>query len=484
MESALARSAGCRTGDCAVALVAFVATHSQGRHHCGAGWRNADGCHVGQGAGTNGQRSSSVAGGRRVVAYADHRARCSGIRAVKCRAEPPDADLIPAIGNEQTRRRAPASPPCRRFEPPDVTETTARKATNPPPAAAATSPVPPANPTPATATATTARINNDDLGLHCQVIDLEVISLGDGQWHGIRDFRRDSPTDRPDAGNSNDGTRQDIREHRTATYCSHEFSPLSECFFRALQKPQHLSGEVAWLFATLQVIQHLLYRGASNLRSSKFKSPCRSIGVFIRASQGFFLSTRAQDIGIIWQVAFRRFLIAVPVSTPSCGLIADDSGTRRAVSLSVRSVISRLVLLANQHVRIPGRSFRRGNCASAAAFSGRRIDMQHRSEGRTGPWLAAGYAMCFRCERNGTTIRLQRHDQAPWRRYWRDKRGNAILGCFCAKQPDRPRHAKRKLRRCQRQRCPRPGSGRQGADRRIPPHDNVAAVVGRRPDRT
>ena len=48
--------------------------------------------------------------------------------------------------------------------------------------------------------------------------------------------------------------------------------------------------------------------------------------------------------------------------------------------------------------------------------------------------------MYFRCERNGTTIRLQRHDQTPWRRYRRDKRGNAILGCFCAKQPDRPRH--------------------------------------------
>ena len=105
MESALARSARCRTGDCAVALVAFVATHSQGRHHCGTGWRNADGSHVGQGAGTNGQSSSSVAGGRRVVAYRDHRARCSGIRAVKWRAAPPDADLITAIGNEQTRRR-------------------------------------------------------------------------------------------------------------------------------------------------------------------------------------------------------------------------------------------------------------------------------------------------------------------------------------------------------------------------------------------
>ena len=224
-----------------------------------------------------------------------------------------------------------------------------------------------------------------------------------------------------------------------------------------------------------------LYRGASDLRSSKFKSPCRSIGVFIRASQGFFLSTRAQDIGIICMVAFRRFLIAVPVSTPSCGLIADDSGTRRAVSLSVSPSV---VALAAIVCCIPGRSFRRGNCASAAAVSGRRIDMQHRSEGRTGPWLAAGYAMCFRCERNGTTIRLHRHDQAHWRRYRRDKRGNAVLGCFCAKQPNRPRHAKRKLRRCQRQRCPRPGSGRQGADRRIPPHDNVAAVVGRRPDRT
>jgi hypothetical protein len=105
--------------------------------------------------------------------------------------------------------------------------------------------VPPANPTPATATATTARINNDYLGLHYRVIDLDVIPLGDGQWHSIRDVRRDSPPDRPDADNSNDDTRQNIREHGTATHCSHEFSPLSECFLRALQKPQHLSCEVA-----------------------------------------------------------------------------------------------------------------------------------------------------------------------------------------------------------------------------------------------
>jgi hypothetical protein len=134
---------------------------------------------------------------------------------------------------------------------------------------------------------------NNYLGLHCQVIDLDVISLGDGQWHGIRDFRHDSPTERSNAGNSDDGARQDIREHGTATHCIHEFSPSSECLFRALQKPQHSSGEVAWLFATLQVIPHLLYRDASNLRSSKFKSLCRSIGVFIRASQGFFLSAHA-----------------------------------------------------------------------------------------------------------------------------------------------------------------------------------------------
>jgi hypothetical protein len=168
-------------------------------------------------------------------------------------------------------------------------------------------------------------MNNNYLGLFHQVIDLEVISLGDGQRHGIRDIRCDSPTDCPDAGNSNDGSRQDIRENGTATYCCHEFSPMSECFFRALQKPQHLSGEVAWLFATL-------VPSASNLHSSKFKSPCRSIGGFIRRGQGFFLSPHAQDIGIMRQVAFWWFLIAVPVSAPSCRLIAYGSGTRRGVS--------------------------------------------------------------------------------------------------------------------------------------------------------
>ncbi|MCK1512655.1 hypothetical protein IVB22_08695 [Bradyrhizobium sp. 190] len=116
--------------------------------------------------------------------------------------------------------------------------------------------MPPANPTPATATATTARINNDYLGLHCQVIDLDVISLGGGQWHSIRAFRRDSPTDRSDAGHNDDGTRQNIREHRAATHCNHEFSPSFEGFFQTLQKPQHLSGEVAWPFAP-QTYAHL-----------------------------------------------------------------------------------------------------------------------------------------------------------------------------------------------------------------------------------
>jgi hypothetical protein len=66
-------------------------------------------------------------------------------------------------------------------------------------------------------------MNNDHLGVLHQVFDLEVISLGDGQWHRIRDFRRDGPTDCPDSGNSNDGTRQDIRENGTAIHYSHEF---------------------------------------------------------------------------------------------------------------------------------------------------------------------------------------------------------------------------------------------------------------------
>ena len=245
--------------------------------------------------------------------------------------------------------------------------------------------------------------------------------------------------------------------------------------------------------ATLQVMQHLLYQGASDLHSSRFKSPFRSIGGFIRKRQGFFLSTHTQDIGILWQVAFQQFLIAAPESThhADCLRTTATHSARFHFPVHIRHHSPGFVSWggnvqrthADHRMRNSNCPFHCARCASAVAVSGRRADMQHRSAGRTGPWIAAGYAVCFRCERNGTTIRLQRHDQAPGRRYRRDKRGNAVLGCFCPKQPNRPRHAERKLRRRQRQHCRRSGFGRQGADRRIPPHHNVAAVVGRRPDR-
>ena len=189
-------------------------------------------------------------------------------------------------------------------------------------------------------------------------------------------------------------------------------------------------------------------------------------------------------------------------AVPDCGFreyiimqidCARQRHTARGFAFASISTISRLGLLAGaatSSIRARAMAcacltvlFGAATAQAQAPFRVWRLDMQHRSEGRTGPWLAAGYAMCFRCERNGTTIRLHRHDQAPWRRYRCDKRGNAVLGCFCPKQPNRPRHAKRKLRRRQRQRCFRPGSRRQGTDRWIPPHDNVAAAVGRRPDR-
>jgi hypothetical protein len=113
---------------------------------------------------------------------------------------------------------------------------------------------------------------NNDLRLHYQVIDLYVASLGDRQWHGIRASRRDSPTERPDAGDSDDGTGQDIREHGAATHCIHERSPLSECFFRARQKPQRLPGEVAWLSTALQVIQLCIeaHQTCAHLNSNRF----------------------------------------------------------------------------------------------------------------------------------------------------------------------------------------------------------------------
>jgi hypothetical protein len=108
-------------------------------------------------------------------------------------------------------------------------------------------------------------MNNDYLGFFRQVIDLEVASLGDGQWHGIRDFRRDSPPDRPDAGNSNDGTRQDIREHRTATHCSHGFSPSFECSLFERCRSHNICR--AKSLGSLQRFKSAapLYRGASNV---------------------------------------------------------------------------------------------------------------------------------------------------------------------------------------------------------------------------
>ena len=310
MESALARSAGCRTGDGAVALGARVATHSQGRHHCGAGRRNADRCHVGQGAGTNGQRSSSVADGHRVVADTDHRAGCSGVRAVKPRA---------ARRNHDEERRLP------------------------PPAAVATSPVPP-----------------DQSGYSSVQVRVSSYQLA----------------------------------HKTSASSARRRSDVPDC------------GSREYIIMRIDC-----GRQRHRVRAFTFRSISR-------------LAIACAFLGVLFGSAAAQ--------------------------------------------------------AQAPRF-GRRLDMQHRSEGRTGPRLAAGYAMCFRCERNGPTIRLQRHDQAHWRRYWRDARRNTVLGCFCAKQPNRPRHVKRKLRRGQRQRCRRPGSWRQGTDWRIPPHDHAAAVVGRRP---
>jgi len=77
-------------------------------------------------------------------------------------------------------------------------------------------------------------------------------------------------------------------------------------------------------------------------RSDDVPYPTRSIRVFIRASQGFFLSTRAQHIGIICMVAFRRFLISIPVSAPSMQI---DCGRQQhsARGFTFRSV-SRLAI--------------------------------------------------------------------------------------------------------------------------------------------
>jgi hypothetical protein len=73
-------------------------------------------------------------------------------------------------------------------------------------------------------------MHDDHLGFLHQIIDLEAISPGDGQWHRIRGVRRDCPADRPDAGNGNGGSGQDMRENGAATHCSHEPSPCPNVF--------------------------------------------------------------------------------------------------------------------------------------------------------------------------------------------------------------------------------------------------------------
>jgi hypothetical protein len=177
-------------------------------------------------------------------------------------------------------------------------------------------------------------MNNDDLGLLYQVIDLEVISLCDGQWHGIRDFRRDSPTDRPDAGNCNDGTRQDIRENGTATHCSHEFSPLSKSLFRALQE------------ATTSAVKSLALCNASSY-PTPFEAhlTCTHLNSNCLTDQSGYSSGEIRVFS--YQLARKTsasygrsppaVLIAVPASTLLCGLIAHDGATPRAVSLSSSS---------------------------------------------------------------------------------------------------------------------------------------------------
>jgi hypothetical protein len=177
-------------------------------------------------------------------------------------------------------------------------------------------------------------MNNDDLGFLHQLLDLEVISLGDSQWHRIRDFRRDGPTDCPDAGNSNDGTRQDIRENGTATHCCHECSPLSECFFRALQKPQHLSDEVACNasgYAAPFCIE--AHQTCTHLNSNRLADQSGDSSGEIRV----FSYQLARKTSASYDRSSSADPASISVSILSCGLIAHDDGTRRAVSLSSSS---------------------------------------------------------------------------------------------------------------------------------------------------
>jgi hypothetical protein len=167
-------------------------------------------------------------------------------------------------------------------------------------------------------------MNNDCLGLY-QVIDLDVIFLGDGQRHSLRDFRRDNPTERPDAGNSHDGTRQNIREHGTATHRIHEFSPLSECCFRALQSPGSLQRNKLSSTFCVEVRQTCVHLNSNRLvdQSGYSSGPAR-----------VFSYQLARKTSTLYGWFPFGILIAVPVRTQSCKLISDDIGTERADSLS------------------------------------------------------------------------------------------------------------------------------------------------------
>ncbi len=250
---------------------------------------------------------------------------------------------------------------------------------------------------------------------------------------------------------------------------------------RALQKRQH-SSDVKSLGSLHRFeLFSPSYRGASTHAHLNSNHLVDQSGYSSGQVRVFPINSRAKHRHHICQIAFE---------VPDCGsreytIMRIDCGRHAAERARFHFPVHRHHQSSvGNHMCIAGRSFQLGNCTSAGAFSSRRIDMQHRSEGRTGPWLAAGYAMCFRCERNGTTRRLTGTIRHLGVDIDVTRGGTLVLGCFCAKQPDRPRHATRKLRRSPRQRCRRPGSGRQGADWRIPPHDHVAVVIGRRPDRS
>jgi hypothetical protein len=175
-------------------------------------------------------------------------------------------------------------------------------------------------------------MDNDDLGLHRQVIDFGVSTLGCSQWHGIRDIRRDSPADRPDTGNGNSRSRQDIHEHRTATHCIHEFSPLSECFFSGAARG-HNTVELAWRTTAIQVAR-LIAKGSKPTHIQIEVTP--SINRGIHPLRSWFLPINSSSTHR-HHVRDRSSL--VPVS-PSLMQINCGQQRRRALDFTARPVPS------------------------------------------------------------------------------------------------------------------------------------------------